>query len=64
MTPSETVEWTCKRFEAADCVESLQTCTLGLNEDKIDKQEYTLLPGAMNRMLGVYAKRLAELKGK
>ena len=64
MTLIEIVEWTCERFESADCIQDLQIVSEMLSEDKIDKQEYTLLPGALDCMRAAYSKRLAELKGK
>lgn len=62
MTPTETVEWVCNHFATAECLEDLETRGQLLVADKADKQAYTLLPGALDRMRGVYAKRLAELR--
>ena len=62
MTPDEEINFTCERFEAADCETALVTCAVGLNIDIADKQEYTLVPGALDRMRGVYRRRLAELR--
>lgn len=52
----------CERFEAADCEEALETCVFALQRDINDNYEYTLLPGALDRMRGVYKRRLAELR--
>ena len=54
----------CDRFEQCDCTEALETCTVGLNEDIADKQDYTLVPGALDKMRAVYKKRLGELKSE
>ena len=62
MTPDEEIDFICERFEAADCEVALETCTIGLNIDIADRQPYTLLPGALDRMRGVYKRRLAELR--
>lgn len=62
MTPDEEINFHCERFEAADCEIALETCAVALNIDIADKQEYTLLPGALDRMRGVYKRRLAELR--
>ena len=62
MTAIEIVEWTCERFESAECIQDLQIFAEMLSEDKIDKHEYTLLPGALDCMRGVYSRRLAELR--
>jgi hypothetical protein len=55
------IDFMCDRFEQCDCPEALETCTVGLNEDIADKQEYTLVPGALDRMRAVYKKRLRDL---
>ena len=62
MTPNEEIDFHCERFEAADCETAMETCAVALNIDIADKQEYTLLPGALDRMRGVYSKRLKELR--
>ena len=62
MTPDEEIDFMCERFEAADCEVALETCTIGLNIDIADRQPYTLLPGALDRMRAAYKRRLAELR--
>lgn len=62
MTPDEEIDFNCERFEAADCEGAIIICLVALIEDIDNKQEYTLLPGALDRMRGVYAKRLKELR--
>ena len=59
---SDLIKFQCERFEQCDCMEALVTCIVTLNIDIADKQEYTLLPGALDRMRGVYRRRLAELR--
>ena len=60
----ELINLMCEQFEQCDCLEALETCLVPLKEDIADKQEYTLLPGALDRMRAAYKKRLDELKGK
>lgn len=60
----ELIDFHCERFEAADCLEALETCVIPLQADINSNASYTLVPGALDRIRGVYAKRLAELKGK
>ena len=62
MTNNELIDFTCHRIEAADCAEALQTNAIALAEDIKNEQPYTLLPGALDRMRGVYKRRLAELR--
>ena len=62
MTPDEEIDFMCQRFEAADCEIALETCTVALNIDIADKQPYTLLPGALDRMRAAYSRRLKELR--
>jgi hypothetical protein len=54
----------CERFEQCDCLEALETCLVPLQKDIADKQEYTLVDGALDKMRASYKKRLDELKGK
>ena len=58
------IEFMCDRFEQCNCTEALETCLVPLQMDIADKQEYTLVPGALDRMRAAYKKRLGELKGK
>jgi hypothetical protein len=60
----ELIEFMCRRFEQCDCLVALETCVVALQSDINCNASYTLLPGALDRMRGVYAKRLAKLKGK
>lgn len=56
------IDFHCKRFEAADCEEALETCVFALQRDINDNYEYTLIPGALDRMRAAYSRRLAELR--
>ena len=60
----ELVAFMCERFEQCDCLEALETCLVPLQKDIADKQEYTLVDGALDKMRASYKKRLDELKGK
>lgn len=62
MTLTEMVDWNCERFEAAESIESLATRAECLAIDKKDKQAYTLVAGALDRMRASYKKRLDELR--
>jgi hypothetical protein len=57
------IDCMCGQFEQCDCTEALETCLVPLQKDIADKQEYTLVPGALDRMRAVYKKRLGELTG-
>jgi len=57
------IDCMCGQFEQCDCLEALETCLVPLQMDIADKQEYTLVPGALDRMRAVYKKRLGELTG-
>jgi hypothetical protein len=56
------INFICHRFEQSDCLVALETCVVALQKDIADKQNYTLVPGALDRMRGVYSRRLAELR--
>ena len=58
----ELIDFHCQRFEAADCEEALETCVFALQRDINDNCEYTLVPGALDRIRGVYRQRLKELR--
>ena len=58
----ELIDFMCERFEQCDCLEALETCLLPLQVDINSNASYTLLPGALDRMRGVYKRRLAELR--
>ncbi len=60
----ELVAFMCERFEQCDCMEALETCLVPLQKDIADKQEYTLVDGALDKMRAAYKKRLDKLKGK
>ena len=60
----ELINFMCERFEQCDCLEALETCLVPLQKDIADKQEYTLVDGALDKMRAAYSRRLAELKGK
>ena len=59
---NELIDFHCQRFEAADCEGAIVICLVALIEDIDNKQTYTLLPGALGRMRGVYSRRLKELR--
>ena len=59
---NELIDFTCERFEAADCEEALQTCAVALTEDIKNEQLYTLVLDALERMRAAYSRRLAELR--
>jgi len=58
----ELINFMSKRFEQCDCLVALETCVVALQLDISDKQEYTLVPGALDRMRAAYSRRLAELR--
>ena len=67
MTPDEEldqelIDFMCRRFEQCDCLEALETCIVPLQADINSNASYTLVPGALDRMRGVYRRRLAELR--
>ena len=64
MTPNELINFHCERFEQCDCEGAIIVCLVALIVDIDNKQEYTLLPGALDRMRAAYKKRLDELKGQ
>jgi hypothetical protein len=55
------IDCMCGQFEQCDCPEALETCLVPLQMDIADKQEYTLVEGALDRMRAVYKKRLRDL---
>lgn len=57
------VKFMCDLFSKCDCLEALETCLVPLQKDIADKQEYTLLDGALDKMRAGYLKRFDELKG-
>ena len=62
MSDNELIDFTCHRFEAADCETALATCAVALKRDIADGQPYTLVPDALERMRAAYSRRLAELR--
>lgn len=56
------IDFMCERFEAADCLEALETCLVPLQSDINSNASYTLVPGALDRIRGVYSRRLKELR--
>ena len=62
MSDNELIDFTCQRFEAADCETALATCAVALKRDIADGQPYTLVPDALERMRAAYSRRLAELR--
>ena len=56
------ITFMCRQFEQCDCLKALETCLVPLQKDIADRQPYTLLFGALDRMRGVYKRRLAELR--
>ena len=60
----ELIAFMCRRFEQCDCSVALETCVEAMQADINCNASYTLVPGALDRMRGVYKKRLKELKGK
>jgi hypothetical protein len=63
-TPDEIIEWVCKRFKEARCLEDLEMQKYFLECDSKHGHEYTLAEGALDKMRAAYKKRLDELKGK
>ena len=62
MTNEELINFTCERFEAADCETALETCAVALKQDIADEQPYTLVADALEIMRAAYSRRLAELR--
>ena len=62
MSDNELIDFTCERFEAADCEEALATCAVALKQDIAYGQPYTLVPDSLERMRAAYSRRLAELR--
>jgi hypothetical protein len=60
----ELIDFMCERFDQCDCLEALETCLAPLQSDINSNASYTLVPGALDRIRGVYRRRLSELKGK
>jgi hypothetical protein len=58
------VAFMCEQFQACDCIQALETCSVALQTDIKDKATYTLVDGALDKMRAAYKKRLDELKGK
>lgn len=63
LTIEELIEFMCWRFETAPDMDALTVRAEALKMDKDNKEDYTLVNGALDRMRAAYKKRLDELKG-
>ena len=59
---TELTDFMCWRMASADSVVALSTFAVAIRLDTDSKQDYTLIPGALDRMREAYKKRLDELK--
>jgi len=62
LTLPELADFMCWRLSSAVSLESLSTFAVAVKLDTDSNQDYTLVPGALDRMREAYKTRLEELK--